>query len=247
MLLVLGRHMVNNHRSLARLYSLNVYCKLFSALRPNTVRHTFQITSVGGVATTFLYEYALDCGVDIFLPYDGGLYADDYGIWKHLRVPINAADHPNLRVRPKYRVLYVVGNPYNSVCSLFRRGFHYWALERLFVPQGYANRFQRHWNLKSYLENGEDLFLLSEHVTNWTKQKYERSYPVLVVKYEAIPRCRDVIMEFMGIEPRKQKYLEFWRRSSDYRLLPQRQVQQLKLIYGDLADYIDSLPDYFLH
>ncbi|NES20652.1 MAG: hypothetical protein F6K41_17405, partial [Symploca sp. SIO3E6] len=196
--------------------------------------------------TTFLYEYAENCGVNVFSPYDGGLYADDYGIWKHLRIPINPKDYPNVYVRPGYRVLYVVGNPYNSVCSLFRRGFHYWALERLTVPPEYSQKFNQDWSLADYLENGEDLFLLSDHVKNWTEKDYGQTYPIMVMKYEKMYQHKDVILDFMEIETRKRKFFEYWQRNSNYQSLPERQIELLKNIYGDLANYIDSLPDYFV-
>lgn len=211
------------------------------------VRHTLQITSAGGAGTTMLYRFAEAASLDIYSPSDGGGYSSDYGLWKHRRHPITRADYPKIKTRIDYRVVYLVSNPYNAVYSLFRRGFHLWALERLEVPKHQACKLDRNWTLHDYLDHGEDLFGMEDHVRNWTERPIDKNYPILVLKYERIEWNKDVLLNFMRVpEDRKHLFPKLGERESNFRALSTRHQNSMHKIYGRLAEYIDSLPEYFV-
>lgn len=224
------------------------YCLAHRLLAPNTVRHRLQITSTGGMGTTFLYEFAQRAKLDIYKPYDGGECWFDYGMWKHLREPVGQGATSHLKVRRGFRVVYLVGNPFESVMSLFRRGFNYWTPDRLGVPPDVIERFNRRWTLEEYLAQGEDFFLLEQHVRNWTTPDPARGYPILVMKYEALGAHRDVLMDFMQVPSTKRgQFPEVTPRISSISSLPAATVENMQAMYGSLLDHINGLPDWYEH
>lgn len=111
---------------------------------------TFSITSIGGVASTFLLEWfkklelarqhlhdctfaadsVVPCGCAALAAYGPphlvSCHVDDDGIFKHLADPrvLN-------RFGRNHRAVYVVGDPIEAVSSVFRRRFQCWHLHRL--------------------------------------------------------------------------------------------------------------------
>lgn len=222
-------------------------CLAHRILRPGTLRHTLQITSAGGTGTTFLYEYAQAAGLNVFQPFDGGPWHFDYGIWKHLRFPIGHPRGPRIRVRPGYRVVYLISHPFNMVCSLFRRGITAYAPERLQVDPSAAQEFNRTWTVDEYLAHGVDIFQLEDHVRNWTRASLSKSYPIMVLKYERLPQHRDELLEFMRVPTdRRSLFPELRPRTTDFASLSATSLSNMKSIYGRLADYVHTLPDCYV-
>jgi hypothetical protein len=222
-------------------------CTNHRLFKRHAIRHTLQITSPGGVGTTFLYDFANGIGLDIYQPYDGGGCRFDYGVYKHLRLPINKLDHPQINLSPDYRVIYLIGNPYNSVSSIFRRNFQVWAPERLQVPECVKRTFDRNCTLDDYLDKEIDAFHIQEHVMNWTRKPLSKDYPIFVIKYEKISEHQDALLDFMRVPKNLRKYFPKIRpRQSNFSCLSERQIEKLEMIYGELKKYIDSLPDYFI-
>lgn len=222
-------------------------CATHRVLHPKTIRHTLQITSFGGAGTTFLYEFAKSANLDIYSPYDGGECRFDFGVWKHLRTPITDDQSPRLHTKPDYRVVYLVSNPYNAVCSLFRRNATYWTPERLQVPSKLRNGYNRAWSIDEYLAQGFDFFQLSDHVLNWTQRPLSKKYPIMVLKYEHIADYKNELLKFMRVDSDKgHMFPTITKRSSDFKSLSAKSRANFEKMYGQLAAYIDALPDYFI-
>ena len=122
---------------------------------PGQFNGTYSVTSIGGVASTFLLEWfrhleqahqhVLECKIGLVrekalfgqscgcAAVDGGgpprhlvsCHVDDDGIFKHL------ADPSALNRFPNHRAIFLVGSPTDAVSSVFRRRFQCWHLHRL--------------------------------------------------------------------------------------------------------------------
>jgi hypothetical protein len=220
-----------------------VSSKTHKVLRPSTLRHTLQITSIGGVGTTFLYRFATEAGLNIYRSYDGGDVVSDWGIWKHTRFPIGHSHHQGLEVLPGYRVVYIVGDPRDALMSIYRRGFNYWAIDRLDLSNEDVATLRSCQSLDDYLSHGKDLYQFADHVDRWI-QGAGGHYPVMVIKYAAIWSNKDQLLDFMQV-PEKSRGLfpEQKDRNSDWSSLDPERRDRICHIYGDLADRIESLPD----
>ncbi|KAL1505074.1 hypothetical protein AB1Y20_008834 [Prymnesium parvum] len=112
---------------------------------PHENNGTFSITSVGGVASTFLLEWfkrlelarqaeaacaSATCGCPSLLPaaplHLVSCHVDDDGVFKHLADP-RALN----RFGRHHRAVFLVGEPIEAVASVFRRRFQCWHMYRL--------------------------------------------------------------------------------------------------------------------
>jgi len=118
---------------------------------------TVSITSIGGVASTFVLKWLkalqnahhkqLECeessaaagscscpaiGAHTLPRQVVSCHVDDDGVFKHL------ADPRELNRFANHRALYVVGDPIEAVASVFRRNFQCWHLYRLSTPAAHA-------------------------------------------------------------------------------------------------------------
>ena len=172
--------------------------------------------------------------------------------------------HRHDRVPPKIindedKVVYLFGNPLNSVISFFNRRYYLhsghgsgyqsiresrkdWAYKHCNKIQGDCSDFSIDWNLEDYLSNGKDLFNLEEHFDNWVNAKVD--YPILLIKYETIWEHLPDIFLYLELPdsqienfPRKQKRISDWREQSDHI------KKSLLMIYGSLFDKINNFDE----
>lgn len=220
--------------------------RTFAFCYPGVLHHTLQFTSIGGVGTTFLYYFAEDTNLNVISQLDPG-ETGDYGIWKHTRHPLRENDPRGVSFRKGYRVVYVIGNPYNALISLFRRGYHYMALERLEVDAKTRDRFYPSWTLRDYLANGEDLYAFTSHILNWTCPRPPLPYPVLCIKYEHLYQELDTLFDFLDVTPgQRKRFPPQKQRKSNFDELETADQKGIRRIYQPLHDYIESLPHAFV-
>jgi hypothetical protein len=192
------------------------------------VHHRVQVTSFGGSGTTALHQYLLGAGVDV--PTTPGSFP-----FKHQRVP-PASD----AVPPGFRVVYPFGDPRNAVVSVFRRGFqggHYRGM-RLRKPTIEAEDHLA--DLEHFLDGGVDEFEIHDHFDRWFDTR-ARSYPVLFLRFEELPRVWPTVREFVGL-PSDVAGLEVRARASEWTALEDSQRQRIDEMYGDLARRLAALP-----
>lgn len=195
---------------------------------PSAVRHSVQVTSFGGSGTTALCDHLAAAGID--LPATPGLYP-----FKHQRVP-PASD----AVPAGFRAVYLLGDPRDAVVSVFRRGFqdgHFVGMRgELPAPEAEAGLA----TLSTFLDRGIDEFEIEDHVDHWLTA-HDRTYPILVVRFEALQQSWSAIRDFVGLPP-SDRGLPPVVRSSDWRELPRGLRKQIDRMYGRLAERIERLP-----
>lgn len=199
------------------------------------VRHSLQVTSFGGTGTSLLNHFLKQFCLDT--PYER-----DAGKWKHLRMPPGLGENLHLVTRSSFRVVYLTGCPMNTVISLFRRKLHHHHVGRMGIR---GRTLDRDMTLEEYLEIGEDVFSMHEHLNNWVNSPVEgRSYPIMVLKHDAMWTYLDELFDFLEIPrsrlasfPRKEA------RQSDWTTQPPHVREKLLRIYGPLSDKVNALPD----
>lgn len=157
---------------------------------------------------------------------------------RHMRSPHHIRKPPatfkEYGYHGKVRLIYVFGDPVNSVLSHFRRRItnkKSWCKHHCMNIQGNYKKLSPRWNLEDYLNNGVDLFGLEEHFDNWTGiQLGSIDYDFMILKYETAHRHEKQIMDFLETDTP----LAFKKRSSDWRT--EREDIKIKLIdmYGSL-------------
>lgn len=214
---------------------------------PKLLTHSVQFTSIGGVGTTFLYDFSVKVGLDVYQAAQGGRWAAGYGIWKHMRCPLNSLTGPQYEMPPNYRVIYLIGNPRLAVISIFRRNYQLYALDRLQVPFDVKKKFSKNWGLEEYANNGQDLFLLDEHVMNWVERPLPKSYSILVLKYEEIKNNKSVLFDFLELSRRQRsEFPTLAERKSNLTEVSTNTASGLAKIYRGLEEKIAELPPSFI-
>ena len=200
-----------------------------SAVDPEAIRHTVQVTSYGGSGTTALCAHLADAGLD--LPQAPGFFP-----FKHQRVPPGVGEVPS-----GFRAVYLYSDPRNAVLSVFGRGIqvgHYRGLRMVRQPPPDVRR--RLASLDAFLAAGVDDFLLEEHLDSWLGHG-SPGYPLLAVRLESLKDSWPTVCEFLGLD-RAHPGLPERSRGSDWRALPTEQRDRLDRMYGRLVRRIDAMP-----
>lgn len=152
----------------------------------------------------------------------------------HLRIP--PSSFKVYGYEGKVKLIYVFGDPINSVLSHFRRRIankKTWCKHHCMNLQGDYKKFSARWDLKDYLKNGEDLFRLEEHFDNWTNlNRQDIDYELMILKYETAYRHEKEIKAFLETDVP----LSFQQRNSDWRSQSDETKAKLLAIYGNLLE-----------
>jgi hypothetical protein len=192
------------------------------------IRHTVQITSFGGSATTALHEYLLAAGIDV--PTTPGSFP-----FKHQRVPPTSDAVP-----AGFRVVYPFGDPRNAVVSVFQRGFqggHYRGMQLRKPTPEVEHRLTA---LEDFLDGGVDEFGMEDHFDRWHAPS-ARGYPVLFLRYEDLATVWPTVREFVGLRD-DYPCLPMRARRSEWQALPEPQRERIDEMYGRFARRLASLP-----
>lgn len=128
----------------------------------------FLICSFGGVGTTFFINFVKK--------YKKTNSPADRDGFKHQK-------HPPKKFKHAFKAIYIFGDPFNALISIFNRNFQREQLRKISKPK--IKKFEdKIVNLLSYLNNGKDLFRFENHFDCWAKSKVR--YPILFIKYENI-------------------------------------------------------------
>jgi len=143
----------------------------------------------------------------------------------------------------KVKLIYIFGDPINSVLSHFRRRISHkksWCKHHCLNVQGDYKKFKESWDLKDYLKNGVDLFRLEEHFDNWTSVDPDSiDFDYMILKYETACNHETEIMDFLNTDVP----LNFKSRSSDWRNEPAEIKEQLVEMYGSLLEKCDKFDE----
>lgn len=184
-------------------------------------QYDYRLVSSGGVGSCAVEKWALS-------------RLTKAGWSAHHRDPNVTSDRP-------LRVLYIVGNPYNQLLSFYRRGFLHAPYDHCAHVSGDVVGMQQRqsWSLEQYVEGGRDYFMLESHFNGWWNHT-QRSYEVMFVRYETIPRVVVKMCEWFDID----EPFVFKPRNSDIFKQPDNLVRGLVDIYGRFAEQVCKLPDW---
>lgn len=183
------------------------------------------ISSHGGVGTTFIAEFIRQ-----------SLRTNDPGDRDHLKhLPL-----PPRRLDPRTRILYVYGDPVDSVLSLFRRGYA--------RVQGCKNGvFNPHFAmgaLEQYALGGRDDLGMARHLKAWTTSGNYKN-PAIAVSYDALWERAQDILEFLefpeGGSAQFPARMDRMSVRSDY---DPAVIERLEGIYGGYREIAAELGDF---
>jgi hypothetical protein len=176
---------------------------------------------------------------------------DDSGIWKHLPRPPRRDEYA---IPQEFRAIYLVSDPIDAVLSVFRRGFHMAHAVRMQSEKNWPQSFVLRddpdavWGLADYVKLGRDCFGIIEQYEAWTScSPHDRSYPIAVVKYEAMWDCLGELYDFIGLPRSRLVYFPARKGRNRNRSCTASHIATLNTIYGDLRSTISSLPPFWVY
>jgi len=150
---------------------------------------------------------------------------------------------PPISFNKKIKIIYIFGNPIDSVISLFARNYHHNHSKSLLRFNTSMKPIDENTTLEEYANEGIDRFHFSEQFNTWlTLSKF---YPTLFLKYEKIWENLEILYDFLEI-PKEELELfpEKKIRSSNISGLDRETQNGLKKIYGEFEQYLNSFDDY---
>lgn len=205
------------------------------------IGHRIQVTSFGGSGTTMLRNWLVEQGCS--LPQE-----HDSGIWKHLPVPPTLDTY---QIPAGFRAIYLIGDPVESLLSVFHRSYHMWHAVRMQSHSRWPAQFlledypvEPTWGLKEFLRLKQDCFGIHDHFAAWTTTpKRTREYPILVMKYDKIWEHQPELGEFLEFSKDQMASFPVRRERSHKDLTLNKGRRSLSSLYGKLADTIEAYPD----
>lgn len=186
-------------------------------LFPGPDRFRCAMASMGGVGSTALARHL-------------GSFADKTDR-EHAYSPAVYDSYANLRLG------YMFGNPYNSVLSIFSRGYQQMHAGRMHAHSDTTPAHLHGMSLHEYLERGVDEFFMERQFNNWTNPACTR-HPTLLIRYELLDRHIEQILDFFAC----RKTFHIQARKTCWRDQPEHVRRGLEKIYGALNDRIEGMP-----
>lgn len=183
------------------------------------------ISSHGGVGTTFIAEFL-----------GQSLRTNDPADRDHIKhLPL-----PPRRLDSRTRILYVYGDPVDSVLSLFRRDY----ARVQGCKNGVFNPRYAMGSLEDYARGGRDDLGITRHLKAWTAGSNYKN-PAIAVNYDALwNRARDIV-DFLELPRGSSAQFPARRKRksvrSDYGL---DVIERLECIYGAYRDITTQLGDF---
>lgn len=193
----------------------------------------YRIVSIGGCASS---------GLIFYLSNNDDELVKHYNTFKH-RI------NPDLLIKDKnkkYKFLFLIGNPYNAVLSVWRRNlqqYHekamtfgkYWFKD---YRKEYKKVIQEKMTLEEYLSLNIDAFHFEEHIRNWVNYQVEDNTEIMILKYEFIPSHLKEIKNFLN----KKDNFKFGLRSSNWKDENKKMQNGLINVYSKVKNLVDVLP-----
>ena len=171
----------------------------------------------------------------------------------HWRWPPEAMDAES-------QVIYLFGDPRNSVVSFFNRrktqhaghGFREkerpgqpdWARRHCRNVAGDWRELSADWDLPAFLAHRRDLFRLEEHFDNWLNAAWPPR--ILHVRFESLWSNLPTVFEFLDLPTaRAADFPPCQARASDWRDQPEAERAGLDEVYGAFSRRLEALPNVF--
>lgn len=208
------------------------------------------LNSIGGCASSQLFKIINGLGIESNR--DHFHQGINFGRCKHTLYP------------PQYKeidkAIFVMGDPVQSVISLFRRDMGITHIENKGLPlhptrtdnveihpttkEIYRTHpeFKKHYNLKEYVEGGMDWFMTYEHIYNWTQR--DTPYPILCIKSDTQwDYGKEIFVDFLGCDGVPDSYVKKPRNSS-MNLVPDEMREEFTEILSKATELYEELPDF---
>lgn len=132
---------------------------------------------------------------------------------------------------------YVFGNPYNSVLSVFRRGYQ--AMHAKAMNANSETKFTdlAGISLESYLANGIDEFNLERQLQNWLNPVLTK-HPIILIKYESLGDNIKEVLDFFDCS----KPFDVKTRKSSWKTESPTIVTGLEKMYGEFYQQVEAMP-----
>jgi hypothetical protein len=190
----------------------------------------FGIASGGGVATSMLGEF-LEKRHRVNQP------SDEDG-FKHMPIP-------PVSFNPRFRWVFVFGDPVAATVSLFRRGYH--ALQSRKLQRGYKPYcpIPLSMTLEEYADQGEDRLFFERQFLNYYDR--HRLHPTLFLRYDAIWANLETLREFLRIDAEEMAdFPARTARKSEELIVPLGTLEKLHAMYQPFIRRLNDLPDAFV-
>lgn len=138
---------------------------------------------------------------------------------------------------PNLRLCYMVGNPYNAVLSIFRRGYQHMHVKQMHARSGTTPASLRGVSLEEYLERGVDEFFIERQVDNWAGNPNPR-HPTIIIRYELLDQHIEEVLDFLAC----RRSFALKPRRSSWRDQPEHIRKGLEQIYGAINAKIEAMP-----
>lgn len=132
---------------------------------------------------------------------------------------------------------YVFGNPYNSVLSVFRRGYQSMHANAMNANSDTSAADISNMSIESYLERGIDEFRLERQLDNWLNPALTK-HPIILIKYEDLASSIGDVLAFFDCD----KPFEVRTRKSSWLDQSPTIVAGLEKMYGDFNERVNAMP-----
>lgn len=208
------------------------------------------LNSIGGCASSQLFKIINGLGIESNT--DHFHQGINFGRCKHTLYP------------PQYKeidkAIFVMGDPVQSVISLFRRDMGITHIENKGLPLHPTRtdnvelhpeskeiyrvkpEYKKHYNMKEYVDGGYDWFMTYEHIYNWTQ--LDTHYPILVVKSDVQwDYGKEIFVDFLGVDKVPDNYVKK-PRNSTMNLVPDEMQDRFVEILEKASNLYNELPDF---
>jgi hypothetical protein len=135
------------------------------------------------------------------------------------------------------RLGYMFGNPYNSVLSVFRRGYQSMHARAMNANSPTRPVKLRGITLEEYLEGEVDYFRMERQFDNWVGN-VNPTHPTILIKYESLGANIGNVLGFFG----SSKEFSVKSRNSSWQDQPPHIRRGLERIYGSLYEKVEAMP-----
>lgn len=207
------------------------------------------LNSIGGCASSQLFKIINEIGIESNPDhFHEGI---NFGRCKHTIYP------------PAYRevekAIFIVGDPVQSVISLFRRNLPWTHIQNKGLPlhptrtdnvelhpvskEIYRTHpeYKMHYNMDEYVKGEIDWFMTYEHILNWTSRKMH--YPILCVKSDVQwDYAKEIFIDFLNHDRIPEGYVKK-SRNSNLDLVPEKHRDKFIEMLQDATNLYNKLPD----
>lgn len=203
------------------------------------------ISSIGGVGSSTLLKF-----ISMFRTTNRNDFHHGTSPYKHSMRPL-----PNNKLPATFKgkYIFVVGNVYDSILSLFADEYMIGSKQPRINHSHLLNKglsFDHEISQDEYFREGIDLYKVEEQLDNWIncKKKFnDIDYDIMIVKYEEMFHEYNIkkILEFAKIPESEIKRFPKWRpRKNNIKYKPKHKYHD-KIIdmYNSAQSLVDSLDD----